>query len=233
MKCPAISHGTDRNALALKHRALLDMQLDIGVGLQEPRLLGSGIADACQLRAKHGSVRPRGRQCRVDRQSACMDQRAHHIGRVAYALLVGEGNHCNWTRWRKPAFPQSLDHLQAGENAVASVVDPRIDHGIDMRADQQGRPALILAGTPDAEDIADAVDCDIRSRLVKPGDEKVARCPVCIRGCETREPSMFPPYLAELMDAANKPLSVDGGFSHAGMPDRTATSSGAIPTSSA
>jgi hypothetical protein len=67
-----------------------------------------------------------------DRETVRVDQRAHHVGRVAHALLVGEGRDRDRTGRHEPCAPQGRDDLEAGQHAVAAIVDAGVDDRVDV-----------------------------------------------------------------------------------------------------
>jgi hypothetical protein len=125
-------HGADRDALALEDRPLLDVELHVSPRPQEARLLGAGVPDAGELLAEHRPVGARRRQRLFDREAVRVDQRAHHVGRVAHALLVGEGRDRDRAGRHEPCAPQGRDDLEAGQHAVAAVVDAGVDDRVDV-----------------------------------------------------------------------------------------------------
>ena len=218
----------DRHALAIEHRPLLDMQLEIGVRLEEAGRVRARVTDAFELGAEHRAVGPDGRERRLDRKSARMDQRAHHVGRVAHALLVGEGRDRDRPRRRESGTLECLDDVQPGKHAIAAIVDACVDHRIDVRADHHGRS---VSGIPDPEDVADAIDRDLEPGLPHPGDELIAALSVGVRSREPRQPAVaVAADLTERTDAAEQARGVD---CHGALLFPATTSDASSPTSAA
>ena len=97
--------------------------------------------------------------------------------------------------------------FEAGKHAIAAVIDAGVDHRIDMRAEHDRRLAFVGAILPDAEDVADAVDGDLKPSLFQPADEAVAAEPVHVGGGDTDQPALrVAADSAEFLDAAQKPV---------------------------
>lgn len=223
----------DGDALALQHRPLFDMQLDIDMRLEEAGLMSAGITDALQLLTQHRAVGADRGQRLFDVPAAGKDQRAHHIRRIAHALLIGEGGDNKRARRRKSCLLQGLDCFEAGKHAVAAVIDAGVDHRVDVRAEHHRFLACLGVALPDAEDVAHAIDGDVEPCLFQPTDKAVAAKLVHVGGGDADEPALrIATEAAELLDTAKQTVGIDRQIAHAGCL-ASATSSGAIPTSSA
>ena len=162
-----------------------------------------------------------------------MDQRAHHVGGIAHALLVGEGGDDDRPRRGKAHRLQALDRFQPGKHAIAAVIDAGVDHRVDVRAEHEWVAPRVVVIAPDAEDVADAVDGDLEPRFPQPTEQAIAAKPVHVGGGDADKPPLrIAAEAAEFLDAAEKAVGVDRQVAHAGCLART-TSSGAILTSSA
>ena len=77
------------------------MQLHEGAGLEKARLDRTRVPDASELLAEHCTVRAdRGKRL-FERVATRVDERTHHVGRVAYTLFVGERADGDGTRGHK------------------------------------------------------------------------------------------------------------------------------------
>lgn len=230
-----ILHRADRQTFALQHRPLFDMQFEIGMRLEEAGLPVAGIADAGEFLPEHAAIGADSRQHRFGIDAAGVDQRAHHVGGIAYTLLIGERGDRDRARRRKVRCLERLDHLQPGKHAVAAVIDTCIDDGVDMRADEQRCLPGVFRALPDAEYVADQVDGDIEPGLPQPADEEVAALFVGVGGGQPDQPALaITANSTKFSDTAEQALCIDGDHAVASAGILPAsTSAGLMPTSSA
>lgn len=95
----------DGNALGVKNRSLLNVQLHEGAGLEKARLDRTRVPDASELLAEYRTVRAdRGKRL-FERVATRVDERTHHVGRVAHTLFVGERADGDGTRGYQSPTP--------------------------------------------------------------------------------------------------------------------------------
>ena len=170
--------GADGHALAVEHRALLDVQLDEAVEIGPSYRLRAGVADAPELVADGLSVDALGGQGLVEREPADIDEASHHVRVEAGAFLIGEESDDDRPLGLDRRLVQDLHHLEPGENAVVAVVAPAGADGVDVRSRHQwGR---VVAPPASAEDIADGIDGDREPEVPHPADHQVAAVAVLI-----------------------------------------------------
>ena len=118
-----ILNRTDLNPFLIKNRPLFDMQFDKGAGLGKSRLITSGVPDPFELITQHAPVNTANLKRIFSLHAARVDERAQHIGRVAHALLIGEGrNHDRADRFHA-IFLECPDDLDAGKHAAEASMD--------------------------------------------------------------------------------------------------------------
>ncbi len=183
-------HGADREAFGLQRRALLDMQLDIGVDVRPPHRRFASITYAPQRLPSDGAVDADGRQRRFQRQRAGEDQAAEHVGLEARAFLVGEEGDRKRPPGDEAGVVERLHDLEPRENAERPVVPAAGLDGVDVAPHHDRR--AVLQPAPNADDIADGVDGNGEPQFAHPADDEVAAPPIGLAEGETVDPAVRP-----------------------------------------
>ena len=170
--------GADAAAFGVEDRALLDVELEIGVRFDRAGLELARIADAAELVADGKPVVVTDGVGLVERQRAGPDAAAEDVGVEAHALLVGEGDDRDRTLRRDPGLLQGRDGFERRKHPERAVVAPAGRDSVDVGAEHHGR-AVALA-RHQAEDVADPVDPDIEAELPHPRDEKIPALAVLV-----------------------------------------------------
>ncbi len=211
-----VFHGADLNAFALENRTLFDMQLDVGMWPDDAWLMLSIVADAPQLLTKFRAICSHSCESGVDIEAARIDERSHHVGGVAHTFLIGEGGDHDRTRRLEPRCDKRLDDFKARQNAITSVINARVDHGIDVRSEHERCFGGNGCGPPDAEYVADTGRRQLPSRPAQSTRRTLSRPSFLrIRSRETGQPTVVVTTdFAELKDPAEQPFGVDGNLAH-------------------
>ena len=109
---------------------------------------------------------------------ADVHEAAHHVGREAGALLVGEEPDGQRAGELEAGGLDRLDHLQPGEHAEVAVVAAARGHRVDVRAGHHRRLIGRVWHPPDH--VADRVDRDLEPEIAHPRDHEIAAGPVLV-----------------------------------------------------
>ena len=138
------------------------------------------------------------------RQGAAADHAEGEPG----ALLVREGDDLDRIVGLDTTFLHRLRDLDAGEHAERPVEVPAVVHGVDVRADEDGR-SVGIPPLPAAEEVPDGVLADREASLFHKGGDEVLGGPLFFR---EREPGhaarLLFAYLRKLREPAPQPLAV-------------------------
>ena len=168
-------HGRRRLALALEHRALLDVALDVGAGAAQ---LGARLAGAVEvhvvardhlLEALAVAIAQVAHLVGVERASTA--RRPEQAAAETGALLVGPVHEPQAYR-RRPALGLGAERLDGREHAQRAVEPATRRHGVHVRADDHEAVALARHGRPQ---IAGGVHVHLHRQLVQSRAEEVAR----------------------------------------------------------
>ena len=166
-------HDADVAALAVEHRRLLDVQLEIGVERALAQRRGTGIANPVE-RLLDGDARiVCRRQHALETEHLGEGHRAHHRRRKAAALFVGPADHLDAALGRETAVVEGAHHFEAAQHAQDAVVAAAADLRVEVTADRHWRQRRIGARTP-REDVAQPIDLDRATGGLGPIDEQVA-----------------------------------------------------------
>ena len=136
------------------------------------------VADARQLLTNDRTVDAANVVRLLERQSPDIDEAAHHVGREAGTLLVGEEPDRQRAGELEPGGLDRLDHLQPGEHAEVAVVAAPRRHRVDVRPGHDRRLSDRVGHLPDH--VADRVDRDLEAQIAHPRDHEVAARPVLV-----------------------------------------------------
>src|SRR3954466_509280 len=104
----------------MKERPLLDMQLEERMWTQLTARPVSSVTNSLQLVAQPDATRVRCGECLIQRQTAGVDERAHHVRLKAHAFFVGEYRHGQRPTRLEAGVVQSLHDFEARQHAVGS-----------------------------------------------------------------------------------------------------------------
>ena len=155
------------------------MQFDEGGGLEVTAGGGALVADPFELLLDRASVRVLLAEHLVERQPSLVHGAAHHVGREAHALLVGEEAHRDRPGRLDLGLVQARDDFEAGQDAEVAVVEATGAHGVDVRSGQNGR--CVLATLADPDHVPDPVDLDGEPEAAHPLADEVAPGAIRIR----------------------------------------------------
>ena len=154
-----------------------------------------------------------------------MHERAQHVRRIAHAFLVGEGRDRDGPGRAETRRPQRLDDGQAGQHAVAAVIDAGIDDGVDMRADQDGSgpgnavrriAGLPIIAMPKPEQVADLVDFNGQARLAHPAHDQIPPGAIGVGGGKPGQHAIDAPGVTKAGQTVEQAGGVDRG-GHGGL----------------
>jgi hypothetical protein len=165
------AHRGDGDALGLQHRALLDVELQVGA---QPLAASLRLADAVEVDAvlgdhlaQHAAVRVAQLARRRGVQGARHGRASEQAAPEARALLVGEVDQGHAVRG-------AAQHLQRGHHAQRAVEPPAAGDGVDVRAHHGRAPRWAVA--PARPQIRRRVDFDGDAvDLGQPRAQEVAR----------------------------------------------------------
>ena len=206
---------TNRHPLVFEDRALLDVQLDVGVwcccrGAWER----ADVADPDKLVAEAGTVVHGGAVERLlERHPADVDEAAEHVRCEASAFLVGEEGDAHRPARRDAQRLQGLDGLEPSEHAQVAVETAARGDRVDVRPGHHCRGHGIRARSG-GNDVADRVDGDGESEITHPSGHQVAPLPIGVGEGEAGTAELAVRAgdradLAEGDDAVPQPLAVD------------------------
>ena len=174
----------DRDALALQARALLDVQLVVGVERAAGARGGAAVADARELVAEAEAVGVGARPGPVAVEGARPDAGGQHGGREPRPLLVGPVDELDGTERLDVVVPERAQHLQRAHHAEDTVEAAAAGLRVEVRPGDDRRERAVPS-LPPAEDVPQLVDRHRRAELLEPRDEQVARPAVVVAQRET------------------------------------------------
>ena len=145
------AHGGHGHALAVEHRSLLDVELEVGAQALTPPGGRAHRAQVHAVLAHHGGdvaavgVGQAGQRPGIERPGH--GRAAEEAAPEAGALLVGEVHQGHPVR--RPLLGGRAKHLDGGHHAERAVEPAAGGHGVDVRAD--GNAPLALARQPGPE----------------------------------------------------------------------------------
>ena len=201
--------GPDGHALLLEQRALLDVQLDVGVRGRSGHRGVAGPPDALELLAEHGAVDGDDVERVLQRHAAGVHEAAEHVGGEPAALLVGEERNRQRAAGADAGVVEGAHDLQPREHAEGAVVAaPRAD-GVDVAARHDRVERGVGAGTG-GDDVADAVDPDGEPEVPHPPDDQLAPAGVLVgEGEAAVAPVPRVAHRGEGVEVGQQPLPVD------------------------
>ena len=143
----------------------------------------------------------------------------------ARAFLVAERKHVNAERHPPASAREVVDRENPGNHAERSVVHAGVDHGVDVRADEQTTRLRIGAfplvrGAPASAHGAERVLGDAKARLAHPGYDQIGGAAVLGRKKQAHEPVGLGGDAREFVDhrlgAQPQSFGVDGGHRESG-----------------
>ncbi len=175
---PAIAvTDADRKIFRFEHRALLDMQLEIGQQFAAGARGGAdmiGIEAEFLQRLAHGDAGGIAHLQHAFVEGAGDRAAAEQRGGEAHALLVGKAGDLDRERQPLAAPVQIGDAGDRSDHAERPVPFAGVAHGVVMRAEHQAwqtrRGALIAAA-----DIADRIEMRVHAGLAHPGQDQIGR----------------------------------------------------------
>jgi hypothetical protein len=169
----------DRDALFLQDRALLDVDLDVGVGGGAGDRRVARPADPLQLVAQDGAVDGDDVQRVLQGHAAHVDQAAQHVGGETAALLVGEEGDGDRAPRADTRVIEGADHLQPGEDAQGAVVAAAGADRVDVAAGHHRRQRRVQPGAG-GDHVADPVDADRQPQVPHPAHHQLAAAGVLV-----------------------------------------------------
>ena len=177
----------DVDASAIENRPLLDMELEKGEDLSAPP---PRFVDAFGTAADEGDALGDGLLGMRGQVELFGSELAGHgtASRLAVLLVLEEDDLDGMAR-RRARLAQAVGDLDGGHGTDLSVVVAAVGHGVDVRAEHEGRERRLASLTP-AEDVPRRVDADVEPRLAHPVHGEVPPGSVGLAIGHTRDTSL-------------------------------------------
>ena len=199
-------HGPDREAEALEHRPLLDVQLEVGAHVAQPPLRGGGAVELDAVLADDVLEAPAVGVAQVAHGVGI--ERAGHGGGAeeaaaeARALLVGPVDERDGAR-RRALRGDRAQRLERPHHAERAVEPAAVRHGVDVGADHDGVGALTREPRPQ---VAGLVDLDLDRQLGERLAQQPARVLPLVRPAQPPRPAGTAGQLGERTQVGDRAL---------------------------
>ncbi len=201
-------YQTDRKVCILQNRALLNVKLQVGVAVFGTICRIPVVADPGQLIGKADAISVPGVEGNISIELAKRGARAEQRRSKARSFFTGPVHDLNWTGGLDVFIVECPHHFETGEHTKRTIVASAFGHGIEMRADDNGRQ--ILRSGAFANNIAEVVDTGFQPSFIKPRTQQVARSAILIRKGEPMHSTIIcSPNLPHRFKRPHEPVDVD------------------------